>query len=414
MFRKGVATALVVLMMLCIGVLVAGGALATDQTTLTISVTDQNGNAIGGAEVTAEWDDGDASAVTASNGQALIDVPADADVSVHVEHDTYVQNVAKAVDDPSGSVTIQMALPGTAEITVLDQDSQDPVEDVDLRIEHTSVGEHDDGALVDVITTGPNGIAEISGIEQREYAVDTSKPGYLVVDTEIQLDSSSISETIEIESSRVDIEFRVRDNHFSPPQPLADAQIQVDGSSAGTTTSDGTQVTRLDVNDNYEISISKDGYDSITETTRIGEESETIDFSIRRTPEINLDPLQTAVVVGQPTQVTITDAYGDPVDQAAVTLNGESVGATDPQGMLRFDITQGGENTIEAESRGLRDSVTIQAYDPDAPAETDGSADDAGGEESDDGDTDSFGPGFGVGAAIAAIAGLAVAMKRRE
>ena len=417
MVRTGVIWVISSVLLVSIGLLAVSGVAIADETTLTVTVTDQDGEPIQGAEVTAEWSDGSGSDVTRSNGNALIDVPSDSTVDVSVEHEDYVQNVPKRVFDPTEGVTIEMAEPGTAELTVLDEEDGEPVENVQLRIEHTEIGEHDDGALVDIIETGPDGVAEIADIEQRSYAVDTRRAGYLDVETEFDLDDSEVSETIEIESARIDIEFLVTDDHFSPPQSLQGASITVDGSAAGETGSDGTQVTRLDVNDEYEITIDKDGYDAKTSTFRAGEEPETIEFSIQRTPEITIQPLQTAVVVGQQTQVTIIDAYADPVTGAEVTLNGENVGETDDQGQLRFNVTESGENVIEAQSAGLSDSVSIEGYDPaaeqpDDPPENGDDADD--GDEDDEEDTDSFGPGFGVLVALVSLLGVAVALARRE
>ncbi|MFW6434903.1 MAG: SpaA isopeptide-forming pilin-related protein [Halovenus sp.] len=398
------ATVLVVALFvgLCLGAL--GTVSAQEETTMTVSVTDGDGNPISDAEVTASWGDDEGTDTTRSNGNALIDVPSDADIEVSVEHPDYVQNVPREVDDPENRVDIEMLEPGAAEITVVESENGDPVEDVELVLTHTDVGKHDDGVEVATIETDADGVAEISEIEQREYAVETNRPGYLINRTTFDLNTDQISERIEIESRNVEIEFNVTDSYLD--SPVQGATITVDGSSAGTTTSDGTQVTRLAVNDNYDVTVDKEGYNEKTRELQVGEQSATFDMTIRRTPEISIEPLQTAVVAGQMTQVTITNAYGDPVPDASVSLNGESVAQTNAEGIATFTVSDAGENTVSAESQDLEDSVTIEGVEQTAGNETD----DGNG----DGGTDTVGTGFGVVVAVLAILGVTVALSRRR
>jgi protocatechuate 3,4-dioxygenase beta subunit len=397
------AIVLVVALIVGVGIGTLGTVSAQELTTMTVSVTDGDGNPISDAEVTASWEDGEGTDTTRANGNALIDVPSDADIEVSVEHPDYVQNIPKAVDDPDNTVDIEMLEPGAAEITVVDRENGEPVEDVALIITHTSVGKHDDGAEVATIETNANGVAEIAEIEQREYIIETERPGYLINRTTLNLSSDQRTERIEIESRNIEMEFNVTDSYLDTP--LQGATITVDGSSAGTTTSDGTQVTRLPVNDIYEITVDKDGYGAQTRMLRVGEQPETFEVSIRRTPEISIEPLQTSVVAGQQTQVTVTNAYGDPVSEATVTVNGEDVAETNPQCVATFTVPDVGDNTVSVDSRGLQDSVTIEGVDQ---------AVDNGTDEEEDGSTDSVGNGFGIAVAVLAILGLTVALSRRR
>jgi len=385
-----------------------GSASADETTTMTVNVTDQDGDPLGDIEVTAQWDDGEGTDTTRSNGNALIDVPATATVHVTLEDPAglVVQNVEKRVEDPTQRVDIQMAPPGSVEFTVSDVDGDEPIEDVRLRLRHTEVGKYDDGELVASVESNAAGVVTVSDIEQRSYELTTSRAGYLDTEREVDLDSSTVTQEIELESRNVEVEFSVTDSYLQ--SPLRDATIRVDGSSAGSTQSDGTQITRLPVNDNYEITVEKDGYDAVTERLILAEESRVFEAEIRRTPAVHIQPLQTSVVTGQPTQVTITNAYDDPVSDATVSLNGDPVGTTDAQGMVQFNVTTAGENTVAVESEGLESSMTIQGFNPDAaPAASDQS--DVADEE-----TDSFGPGFGVGIAIVSILGLALIVTRRS
>jgi protocatechuate 3,4-dioxygenase beta subunit len=402
MKRLGATVVVVALIVgLCLGTL--GTVSAQEQTTMTVSVTDGDGDPISNADVTASWEGGEGTDTTRANGNALIDVPSDADIEVSVEHPDYVQNVPKEVDDPTSTVELEMLEPGAVEITVVDKENGDPVEDVALTITHTEVGKHDDGAEVAAIETDASGVAEISEIEQREYAVETDRPGYLINQTTFNLSSEQRAERIEIESRNIQMEFSITDSYLD--RPLQGATITVDGSSAGTTTSDGTQVTRLPVNDIYEITVDKDGYGAQTRMLRVDEEPKTFEVSIRRTPEISIEPLQTSVVAGQQTQVTITNAYGDPVAEATVTVNGEEVAQTNDQGVATFTVPETGDNTVGAEYRGLGDSITIEGVNQGADNVTD---------DAENEDTDSVGNGFGIVVALLAIVGLTVALSRRQ
>jgi len=394
--------ATVVVVALIVGFAMVGTVSGQEQTTMTVSVTDGDGNPISDADVTASWGDGEGTATTRANGNALIDVPSDADVEVSVEHPDYVQNIPKAVEDPDSTVDIEMLEPGAAEITVVDTESGEPVEDVALIITHTNVGKHDDGAEVATIETDENGVAEISEIEQRAYAIETDRPGYLINETILDLDSEETTDRIEIESRNVEMEFSVTDSYLDTP--LQGATITVDGTSAGTTTSDGTQVTRLPVNDEYEVTVDREGYGAQTRQLEVGQQPGTFEVSIRRNPAISIEPLQTSVVAGQQTQVTITNAYSDPVPEATVTVNGEAVAETNEQGVATFTVPETGDNTVSVEDRGLTDSITIEGVDQGGE---NGSDDDAE-------DTDSVGNGFGIAVALLAVVGLTVVLSRRR
>lgn len=412
MKRLGV-TLLVVSLMVVGGIAVLGTASAQEETTITVSVTDEDGNPIQGATVTAEWDDtdeieeGDNSGETRSNGNVLLDVPSNAaaaDVEITAEHPDYVQNLPVPVENTSEVIDVQMREPGSVSIRVVDT-NDNPVNNVRLRVRHTN------NAIVDVVSTGPDGIAELSEIEQRSYVVDTNRPGYLGNKTEFELDESSINHRIRIEQRNVEIEFKVTDNYLDAP--LEGATISVNGNPAGTTTSDGTQISRRGVNDNYDITVSKDGYNSVTRQVRVGEEPTDFEVSIRRTPEINIGQLQTAVVTGQQTQVEITNAYDDPVSGATVFLNGNSVATTNEEGVAMFEVTEAGDNSLVVESGTLEASATIEGIDESSGNETQNETMDDGDDDG-DGGADSVGPGFGLVAAVLAIAGLTVALSRRR
>lgn len=386
--------------------------------TVEVIVVDQSGNGIGNVEVTASWDDGEDSTQTTSSGRALLDVPTETEIEFTVEHldGEYVKNHQPVSESNvvGEVVTIEMAEPGDAQLEVVDSDEQ-PVDDVRLRLYHEG-----DNSIVDVVYTDSEGIATFTAIEQRAYDVDTLRAGYNVAEANFTLDSAETSETIEIESNRVEVSFLVTDDHFEEPERLQGATIDI--AEFGTlppTFSDGTQDQSLPVNDEYDVTVSKEGYDAVTETLEVGEEPTALNVSIQRTPEINIEQLQDAVVVGQTTLVTITNAYDEPVAGASVSLNGESVGETDEQGQIFFNVTSDGINDLDASYQGLSASDTIVGVEPseDTPAdpEEQEDADDAEDDEQDDTeDEDDEGPGFGILAAVGAVLALTAFLARRR
>jgi PGF-CTERM protein len=336
----------------------------------------------------------------------------------------YVRNHQPVeLSDVAGEeVTIEMAEPGDVELSVVDTDGN-PVEGVELTLSHVN-----DFRTVERVTTDADGTVTVSGIERRSYDVEAVRPGYNAAETNFTLAGSAATQTLEIESNRVNVDFTVTDDHFEPAVPLEDAIIDIAGfGTLPPTFPDGTQNQDLPVNDEYEITVDKEGYDPVEATLEVGEEPTSLNVSIQRSPAITIDQLQDAVVVDQPTLVTITNAYGEPVSGASVSLNDESVGRTDDKGQIVFNVTAAGENTLTASYEGLTASGTIDGVDPDAEpsggsddGETDGDdgmeseADGDDGTEGDDGgSSDGNGSGFGVLAAVVAVLGVALLARRR-
>jgi len=379
---------------------------AQEETTMTISVTDENETPIPGATVTAQWEAGENyeagedSAETRSNGDVLLDVPTNATVELTAEHPEYVQNIPVRVEDPTEDATLEMREPGSVTFTVIDTE-ENSVDNVRLRIRHRN------SAIVDVVKTNQNGVVEVQELEQRPYTVDTIRPGYLTNTTQFEITTQTEAHRIQIESKNVEIEFSVIDSYLE--EPLEGATISMDDSPAGTTTSDGTQVSRRGVNDNYEITVEKDGYETRSREIRLGEEPTTVNMSLRRTPEISIDQLQTSVVTGQQTQVTITNAYGDPVSGATISVNGAEVAETNEQGVAMFQVNQTGDNEILAQSANLQDSATIRGIDESDDDETTNQT-----EDDESGGSDSLGSGFGALVAVVAIVGGALVLSRRR
>jgi hypothetical protein len=405
-----------------------------------VIVEDRNGERLSDIEVVASWGDGEtASDTTTSQGRVLLDVPANQRVEFTV-NDTdgeFVRNHQPRRVRPTtldGPVTIQMALRGQIDFTVVDTDGN-PIQDARLRLSHI-----DDPRTVEAAFTDADGTAVVSDIEQRTYSVAVRRAGYNITEATVELNSDSNTSTINIESHRVNVDFTVVDDHFEEPQPLEDVTIDIPklGGSPIPTDANGQTQARLPVNDNYELTVVLDGYQETTTVLSLGQEPTEIELQTQRDPSISINQLQDAIVVGQPTQVTVTNAYEEPVENARVTLNGANVGRTDPNGQIVFNITQAGNNTIEASANGLTDSTTLEGVDPNADdeddtddgtddsddgttddgASDDGTTDDGTGDgtetDDDSGSADAIGPGFGLLAAAGGLLALALLARRAE
>lgn len=391
---------LVVLLVVAAGTPGAVGAAAAQQeVTLTVTVVAETGGTVSDVELTATWDGGSVTEPTRANGQALIDVPRDADVEISVEHDVYMRNAPYEVRDASSAeIEIPVARKGTAVVSVVD--GEDPINSATVRFQ-------DGGDTAASVRTGPNGVAEVGPIEQGNYALIVSKPGYYEHTSNVDVGEGT-ERQVTIERGTVDVTFAVADDHFDSPRPVDNASIAIDpvGSSL-VTLNDGTVTTSIPVNRNYDVTVTRPGYESVTRELRVGESPTELSATIRRTPNLTVRVSNGRVVVGETTRVTVTDEYGDPVQGATVLRNGESVGETDANGEFDVGIESAGEVTIEVRQGGLADSASVEGVQP-------GGADD-GNATTADGDTDGgLGPGFGPLLALTAMALVAVFLARRR
>ena len=427
--RRALVSSIALSLGLCVLLLAATGGVAADDVTVDVTVVNQDGDPVGGAELTVMVDDESQTVTTTGSGAALFDVPEGADVNVTVDHPEYVRNFPytienAAVDEGESRLQaeIDVSLAGTLELAV--QDSEEPVEEVRVLLRDEvrndwvlAVTDDDTYSVSTGEGTSPNfrtaedGTVTVERLEQHEYTAHTRKAGYLDTETTVSLDDDRVEETIQIETARVQVDFFVDDDHFDPPRPLADATIQI--AQRGITLDtfdDGQQEQRLPVNTDYEIEVSKDGYDGVTETLALEEEATTFNVSIQRTPTVTLSVLNEEVVVGQSNRVTVTNAYDEPVANASILLNGEEVAQTNENGEADIEHLEDGEHVVTVEYQGLDDSVTVEAFEPgadDAPEDIQEMEDDA--DDTDDADdADDNGIGFGVIAALIAVGAVLV------
>jgi PGF-CTERM protein len=267
-----------------------------------------------------------------------------------------------------------------------------------------------DGQPIVNTRTDADGVLESPVVERGEYRLVAFKEGYLRNSSTLQVDGD-VSRTVNIESDSVTVTFDVTDDHFSPPEPVQGAQIEIEDIGTIQTLNSGEATASVPVNSNLDVTVSKANYTEVTETLRTGEEDMMLNVTIQRTPSISVDPANDRVVIGESTSVTITNEYGNPVEGASVSLDGSSVGETDANGQLSVTIESEGEHTVSAQADGLQAETVIQgvraATSTAAPTAT-ATATDTQAPETTSGD----GPGFT--AVLALVALLVVAGRLRR
>jgi len=387
---------------------------SADDVTLEITIVDRNGQSLSNTDISVTWNDGEGGPInrtTTADGRALVDVPEGADVSIAVNDDEYVRNRPFRLFDASGgTVRVQASEIGRATFVVEGADG--PVESAAIEIRQP-------GSTVTTLTTNESGVARTPPLEIRRYTVRVTAPGHLQREVTVELGQVERSETITVQRADVDATITVVDDHFEPAEPIEDANVRIESLGTTLTTgSDGTATLSVPVNQNHRVRISKDGYDAERITVKVGEDPVSREVAIQREPSLSLESVNRRIVVGESTVVTVSDEYGERVEGATITVDGETVGETDAQGQRRVPIDDRGEVSVEASNGGVTTSITIEGVDPDAtetPAnetETPANATDTPA----NGDTPTEtpgegGPGFGIVVALLAVLG-AVALSR--
>lgn len=316
--------------------------------TLTVTVTDRVGNGISNVDLTATWDGGSTTATTASNGKAFVDVPEGARVEIAVSHDDYTRNHPYVVEDAQEEdVTVVASLKASATVTVVDDG--EPVENARVAMTKTDQGETAASGR-----TGADGTFDSGTLEQGTYRVLAVKEGYEFNETTVDVFGSTEA-TVAIEEGSVTVEFSVRDDHFDEPRPVEGATVEIEGPTTAsvTTSGEGTASIGLPVNARYTITVRKDGYGTVRRTVNVGQEPADLSFTINREPVLSVAAVNSRIVVGEAVQLTVTDEYGERVEGATITVDGEAVGQTDADGVYRATVDSAGEHVISARANGV-------------------------------------------------------------
>ncbi|WP_280585522.1 carboxypeptidase regulatory-like domain-containing protein [Halorubrum sp. Boch-26] len=399
---------------LFVAIVATGGAVGADPVTLTVSVTDQSGDSVGGVTVEATWETeagetGAASGTTASNGKVFLDVPEGASVDLDVDDDTYVRNrPLRVADARETEVDLGVSRSGTATVSVVD-DQNRPKVDARVTVRR-------DGRTVDRGETDSDGAYETARLERGTYRVTVVKPGYFESTREVTV-SLNTEATVAIERGTVTLDVRTLDDHFEPPEPIETGSVRVTSSvyEGEVTVTEGTASLNVPVNAAYTVEVVNDGYDASPDRLRVRESSVSVNATAQRTPTLSVTPANERVLVGETTRATVRNAYDEPVSGATVEIDGDAVGETDDRGEIDVPISSAGDRTIVARDGSVAsDPVTVEGVETadETDPEEDGSdgADDEGDAET----TDDGAPGFGVVAAVLALLTAATAAGRRH
>lgn len=347
MRQELVLVTVVLVSLVALGTPVAG----QESATLTVTVVSASDTPIGGATIEATWEGGERTVTTAGNGKAFVDVPRGVDVNLSVESEDFVRNTPRLVEDAtSRDVTVEVARKGEFGLHVTDADGA---------VENARVSLARDGVTIAQGRTNGSGYFTSGTVEQGEYVLDASKSGYYRNVTRVTVGESTATD-LAMRRGKVNVQFEVLDDHFSPPRTLGDAQVEIEG--IGTQRTAGGSVTfSLPVNTWYTISATTEGYRTNETSVFVGTGERTHTLTIQRERALDAGLSNERVVVGERVQVTVTNAYGEAVEGATVLVDGNGAGETDANGVARVAIPSEGEHTVVARLDGVRSGgVTVQ------------------------------------------------------
>ena len=410
--------AVVALTLALLGVAAAGGAGAaatdagsTPDVTITVAVSDAFNNPIRDVAVTATWDGGETTDQTRSNGEVLLDVPEGATVTLTFSHRAYTKNNPVVIESASSErVPVTVYREAQATISVANSEGE-PVSDATVVLRK-------DGTEAVRGTTDGSGSFESGVIEKGDYTVSVVKSGFYRNETTLTV-TDSVSSTVRVSEGSVTVTVAVVDNHYDPAKALEGASVEIEDIGTVTTGAKGEQTIAVPVNSQVSLSISKEGYTTSTRTISVGEQSTDVSVTITRTDSLSVAAGNTQVVAGQNVRLEVTDEYGDPVEGATISVDGEAVGQTDAEGVYSATLSDTGAHDITASKEGVTSSVvTVEAVEPasDAtPTETaPPSVDESSASPSPSATSSNTVPGFGFLVAVLALAAVALVAGRRR
>ncbi|MFB6299156.1 MAG: hypothetical protein ABEH65_02740 [Halobacteriales archaeon] len=324
--------------------------------TVTVTVVDQRGDPIRNAELIATWTDGSTTAVTKSNGQALLDVPRGARVTLTVNHRIYTRNRPFVIESATEeTVTVEIARKSEATITVTGDDG--PIEGARVRFIH-------DGHIVHNGTTGVDGTIESGVVEAGIYRLEVFKSGYYHKSVSAEIRRETTRE-IAMKSGVVTLTFRIIDTNLDPPEPVADATIRGEELGSVRTQQNGVQQVSVPVNTELSVTIEKEGYRTVTRSIAIGESDRQINITTRKKRRISFEVLNDRVVVGERVRVAVTDQYDEPIAEATVLFDGEPAGTTNAEGVALLSIDTPGRHEISVKANDqTSDTRTVVGVRP--------------------------------------------------
>jgi len=333
-----------------------------DLVTVTIRVRTPDGDPIGGADVTVEYEAGSNQTQTFSNGNALVDVPRGADLRISVTHSDYVLNFPERVANVEDEEAVEIVMRRGSLVIANVENENGPVEGAEVTMWRPGSSRN-----VAQGTTDADGRFRSPELEQGEYVVRVRKDGYYEETKRVEA-VGRIETTVEIEEGSASVSVTVRDDHFDSPQAVSDATVSVlyrgDSIIQAQTGESGTREISLGVNSQYTLRVTKDGYTTDEETIVLGESGQSLSFTIQREPSLSVETLNNRVIAGETVLVRVQNAYGEAVEGATVRRNGSVVGETDGSGELQVEVPEEGTYEITADANGVSDSVLVEGVAP--------------------------------------------------
>jgi len=348
-----IATTLCVVLVLSLVAPSVATAQSSEMVTVTVAVRDQADNPISNAELDVEWDGGSTTVTTAGNGKAFVDVPAGVEVTIRVTHPRYVRNSPFVISSASErEVEVEVYRKSSVRLEVSDDDGR--VADARVLIERG-------GLDVETGRTDRNGVFESGVLQEGDYTITVSKPGYYVRQKPLEIEGD-ITNRVALRRGSVPVTVRVVDPHFDPPRPVSNAAVDLGDAASGRTDGNGNLSATVPVNTELTLRATKDGYRTVERSVQIGEESANVSVRLSRTRSVTLESANERVVAGERVILTATNAYGEPATVATVYLDGERVGTTDGEGEAAIRLAEPGMHTLYVTRDGVRSNeVQVEA-----------------------------------------------------
>lgn len=402
------ATALAVTLAVALVLAPAGIAAAQGGGTVTVTVAlnDTDGDPVGNADLDAEWDGGSATATTASNGKAFLDVPEGAEVRVTVDHENYLREDPYVVQSASErEVSVRVYRKSAIRLEV--SSDEGAVDDASVLIERG-------GLDVETGTTGENGVYETGVIREGDYDVTISKTGYFTRRKTLRAEGE-ITNRVALTRGSVPVRVDVADPQTDAP--VADANVTFDGVGTAHTGGNGVATIETPVNTQSTLRVTKADYRTVSRDLSVGEEQTEVSVSLSRTPSLTVSAVNERVLAGERVALSVTDAYGNPATGVTVTLDGDAVGTTDDEGEIAVRIDGPGEHALRATDDGVTsDPVSVEAVDVDgteaASTGTTAAAGTPSATETPTATTTSTSPGFTPVAAVLAVLAVGLFCRR--
>lgn len=335
---------------------------ATEAVTITVSVVDADGQAVGGANVTVTYGGETKTGETFANGKAFFDVPEGADVSVDVSAPDLALNRPKTVSNVDAETTVNVTMyPAATAVVTVRTPSGQAVEGAEVRLRK-------DGDVLTSVSgeTAANGTFVASDVERGNYTARVTADGYYSTSSSFVV-ANRAGKTVTLEPGTAAVTFTTVDGHFADERPVTATVELYDGNqfvSNISTGESGSRTVSLDVNTDYRVVVKKPGYQRESRTLSVGESDAAVTFAINRTPSLSVAAANSQVVTGQTVRVSVTDEYDEAVSGASILVDGDTVAETDAAGEAVVPIESAGTVEIVATIGDMGASTTVEGVSP--------------------------------------------------